>query len=199
MTGLGLGNRVCKGENGAAAIQSLSPDRMFVLQQSIWQRRAMRSSLAFAIGFSCAVAVPFVAQAQTPLAGNEPLVELRNVHMSMLRAAEENTEILRSFQFNLTLAAICINDINDIYDQLEEQMNRIEKLSDLWDKEESGKEMLSALIKTEAAVAIAGMPSKMKRITLNIRVCGSVPIITARANLAISMLNDAEHALSRLQ
>jgi hypothetical protein len=57
----------------------------------------------------------------------------------------------------------------------------------------------AVLVGTEAEVAIDGFGSKRRRIQLSMRVCGSVPIVVSRAQLALSVLDEAESTLFRLK
>jgi hypothetical protein len=138
-------------------------------------------------------------QAQRALTREDTLAELHSVRVKLARATEENIEVLRSFRFNLTLAAICLNDVDNIQDELEGQLNRLERLSRIRDKLAGSNDAFAVLVGTEAEVAIDGFGSKRRRIQLSMRVCGSVPIVVSRAQLALSVLDEAESTLFRLK
>ena len=155
--------------------------------------------VAIAIGlFGSVISVPAAPAQQAPTR-EDTLAELHAIQMKLSRATEGNIQVLRSFQFNLTLAAICLNDVNNIQDEVEGQLNRLERLSRIQGKLPSLDDVFARLIETEAEVAIDGIGSKRKRIQLSMRVCGSVPIVVSRAQLALSMLGEVESALLRLK
>lgn len=131
--------------------------------------------------------------------GEDPLAEIHSLRAQLSQASEQNDEKLRSFLFNRSLGSVCLFDIDDILDEINQQLSRVEMLIQSRDKGTSAFDVLSTLVRTEAAVAIQSLESKRRRIQLSTRICGVVPIIVTRADVALSLVDEAALTLSRLK
>ncbi len=154
--------------------------------------------LAFAVGI-LAFALPSASIRAQSSASEGSITALHSVRAMISGATEENIKILHSLRFNIFLAAVCINDINGIQNELEEQLARVEILAGLSSKGTANDSIVAILVKTDTAVAIDGLDLKRQRIGLNMRVCGTIPIVVSRAQLALSMLSQAKTALARFE
>ena len=151
---------------------------------------------------AAALGVLVAAAPQQPVkipAGDDPRGALHNVRIEILRATEENIGILQSFELRMHLAAVCLNDIDGIQDQLGEQLDRVENLLTSVDKDGGVGDVVSLLVKTDVEVVVRNIDLKKKRVQVSMRVCGIVPIVVTRAQRALALLDEAEHALSLLR
>jgi hypothetical protein len=155
------------------------------------------SAIAAAVLGVLAAAAP-QQPVKTP-AGDDPRDALHNIRMELLRATEENIETLQSFQLQMHLAAVCLNDIDGIQDQLGEQLDRVENLLASVDKDGGIRDVVSLLVKTDVEVVVRNIDLKKKRARVSMRVCGIVPIVVTRAQHALTLLDEAEHVLSLLR
>jgi hypothetical protein len=162
-----------------------------------------RTGAAENLGFSCWASRCYCnacrrSDANEAVSSQHVGTEIRELRAKMLRATEENIETLLSLQFNRTLAAICLYDIDDIQTNIADQLSRIGLL--LSSKNELGDEnrALFIYIKTEVDVTTKGIQLKRKRAQSNAQLCGSVPIVVSRAQVLLSMLDQTERILSQL-
>ena len=80
---------------------------------------------AVTAGFIAIVISPAIkAQNSTPL-NDDPIAQIIDIRKQMLKANEENIDILSTFMFNLTYGAICIDDVNSINDDASDHISKI--------------------------------------------------------------------------
>lgn len=126
----------------------------------------------------------------------EQLAKLASIRTMTARMADDNVDLLRTFQFNRAVGASCVYEINGMFGELEGQIARIEALVHADAAGAAPGGILPVLIKVEAQTAIGGIDAKRRRAQLSAWLCATIPVLAARAQVAVATLDQAEEALA---
>jgi hypothetical protein len=96
---------------------------------------------AFAVGLISVAVMISVAEAQQNTSTEDPTAEVVDLRRRILQTNEDNMELIRASMFNLYLTSICLDDIDNMQDNLVDHLGRIvasisiiSQLSNLQDK-----------------------------------------------------------------
>jgi hypothetical protein len=157
---------------------------------------------AFAVGLISVAVMISVLEAQQNTSTEDPTAEVVDLRRRILQTNEDNMELIRASMFNLDLTSICLDDIDNMQDNLVDHLGRIvasiriiSQLSNLQDKS-----IVISYLKNDINGTIELLPINRKRVYVNAtRICGSIPNVVKRAQIALSLLDEIERTLSRLK
>ena len=153
-----------------------------------------------AAGLFAAVIIFPAAHAQNSTSSDNMIKRVIDLQKQLLQASEENIRALSTFQFNLQQGAICIDDIDNINDDVSDHISRIVALYvSLSIKDESIKTFILSNLKDQLDSLLGDLALKRKRLNIDAtRICGSVPLIVTRARVTESLLEEIERSISTL-
>lgn len=159
----------------------------------------MRLRILALVGLFSTALMCLSAEAQQPAVAEDPAGEITELRNRMLRTNEENLELMRSLSYSQVTrlsGSICLNDINNAQEHITGKLETIIALVRALSQQDGST--LGSYLKGYTRLVMEDLPLDRKKVNLSAGICGSVPLIVNRAQIALAFLNDVERTLSRL-
>jgi hypothetical protein len=162
----------------------------------------VRHRILIIVGLLSAVVMCSFGQAQQKPV-EDPTAEIIDLRKRILRTNEENLELMRSLSYNQVTrlsGSICLNDINNTQEHVAGKLETVIAFARARSQSPNAQEesIPASYLKSYIGLVMEDLPLDRKKINLSAGICGAVPVIVNRAQVALAFLNEVERTLSRL-